>query len=72
MRSAVGCLLTVFLTITSPVAGQAPLPTPLQEGKRVYITGQDVERKRIDHLAKELQKRKRFDVVGDREHGTCQ
>jgi hypothetical protein len=60
-------VLTVLLSVASSLAAQAPLPTALKEGKRVYITGEDVERKHIDHLAKELQKRKRFEVVGDRE-----
>lgn len=67
MRLAVVFTMILLLSAAWSPAAQAPLPTALHEARRVYITGQDVERKHIDHLAKELQKRKRFEVVGDRE-----
>ena len=52
MKSCGWLPVMVLLSIASPLVAQAPLPTVLQAGKRVFITGEDVERKRIDHLAK--------------------
>ena len=67
MRLAGAFVVAMSLGPAWSLAAQAPLPTALQEGKRVFIAGEGVERKHIDHLAKELQKRERFELVGDRE-----
>ena len=67
MLRSTSCL--VFAAIVfgwSGLQGQAPVAPELLEGRRVLLDGRGVDRKWLDHAAKEIQKLDRFQLVASR------